>query len=157
VGTQILDLYAGSGALGIEALSRGAGRAVFVERDAGALVSLRYNLESLRLAERARIVPGEAARALAILVRDGERFDAVFLDPPYETDEGHRALSGLGTGELLRERGVVVLEHATRYDAPQPELWLRGPSRRYGSVSITFYTRGAGGEKPRAPRSEDAP
>jgi 16S rRNA (guanine966-N2)-methyltransferase len=156
-GTRVLDLFAGSGALGIEALSRGASQAVFAERDAAALGGLRQNLATLELEDRARILPGDAARALAVLGRAQERFDAVFLDPPYGGGDGERALVAVAEAGLLRSGGVAVLEHATRETAPAVAGLAHEPTRRYGTVSITFYSRAAAPAAAASPPTEDAP
>jgi 16S rRNA (guanine966-N2)-methyltransferase len=154
---RVLDLYAGSGALGIEALSRGARLAVFAERDPAALTALRANLEALQLGARARLLPGDAARALARLAAAGERFEAVFLDPPYGGGEGARALAAVGGGGLLRPGDVVILEHAAREAAPEVPGLAREPTRRYGSVSVTFYSPAAAAAPAVPPRTEAAP
>ncbi len=97
-GLAVLDLFAGSGALGIEALSRGARRAVFVERDAGALAALRANLAALGLEEqRAQVRAGDALRALRAAAARAETYDLVFLDPPYR----HATRLGRDCSELL--------------------------------------------------------
>jgi 16S rRNA (guanine966-N2)-methyltransferase len=156
-GTRVLDLFAGSGALGIEALSRGARAAVFVERAAAALASLRGNLETLGLGARSRVVVSEAERAVEALGRAAERFDVVFVDPPYDTGEGARSLERLAHADLLRAGGIAVLEHPTREAGPEAGGLERERSRRYGSVSITFYSRGAGAGAAPPPRAGDAP
>jgi 16S rRNA (guanine(966)-N(2))-methyltransferase RsmD len=139
-GLQVLDVFAGSGALGIEALSRGAARAVFVEDARPALASLKMNVETLALGERARIVAASAERALRRLGDEGERFDLAFLDPPYASDEGARTLAALPGRGLLAANAWVVLEHATRDDAPPAPDGIRFQfDRRYGDTTIAFY------------------
>jgi len=153
---RVLDLYAGSGALGIEALSRGASLAVFVERDAAALAGLRANLAALGLTGRARVLPGAAARALAGLA-GGETFDAVFLDPPYASGEGPAALAAVGDGRRLRAGGVAVFEHAADQAAPEIPGLAREPTRRYGTVCVTFYRPAAASAPAAPPPTEDVP
>jgi 16S rRNA (guanine(966)-N(2))-methyltransferase RsmD len=137
-GGPFLDLYAGGGAVGIEALSRGAPSAVFVERDALALRALRDNVARLGLAERARILRGDVARAVPGFARRGERFAVVFLDPPYEASEFGRALAAVSEASVLAAGAVVAVQHATK--APPPvlgalEMWK---SRRFGETTLTF-------------------
>jgi len=153
---RVLDLFAGSGALGIEALSRGAAAAVFVEKDPGALARLRENLEELGLLERSRILPGEVRSALAALARSQERFDAVFLDPPYGDPEAVEALRTLGRSEILRSGGVAIFEHATRSDPPVPAEWIRERTRAYGTVAITVLSRGGPPAEGASSRPENA-
>jgi 16S rRNA (guanine966-N2)-methyltransferase len=145
--TSFLDLYAGSGAAGIEALSRGAPRATFVERDRAALRAIATNLSRCGFVERALLVPGEVGRFLA---REpgpaGGPFGAVFLDPPYgdATLEASLArLAGAAQGWLV-EDAVVVAKHfwRDRPQAPAGDLVL-ARERRFGETMLTFYRRAA--------------
>lgn len=112
---RVLDLFGGTGALSIEALSRGARDAVLVERSARALGVIRQNLETLGLVDRARVLRGDASSWVARLAAAGERFDVVFVDPPYDSDEAARALGAIGEVALLSPDGAVVLESAKRH------------------------------------------
>jgi 16S rRNA (guanine966-N2)-methyltransferase len=137
----VLDLYAGSGALGIEALSRGAAHCVFVERSPHCVAVLRQNLESLGLGERAELVAGDALRALRRLAQGGRRFDLVLLDPPYASEEAGRALAALAGSELLPEGAIVVIE-TSRRKPPAPVAGLAAlDERRYGDTLITRLHR----------------
>ena len=128
---SVLDLYAGSGALGLEALSRGAAKAAFVESDPEACRTIEHNLEKLRLTG-ARVVCGDA---LAFLTTEQRRYDLVLVDPPYELTD-HSALSRYLPG-VLAEDGLLVLETAAKVE---PELPLeRRTSRRYGAARLTLY------------------
>ena len=109
-GARVLDLYAGSGALGIEALSRGAVSAHFVERAAPVLQVLRANLEALALAQAARVLRGDACSVVRRLARDGTQFDLVLVDPPYASSEASRALRALAESGILAPGAVVVVE-----------------------------------------------
>lgn len=139
-GAEVLDLFAGSGAVGIEALSRGAARAVFVERDHAAVAALRQNLDRLGLAPRARVIVRDVEAALRGLARRGARFDLVFLDPPYAGDLAARTLAGLGDGAHLAADGLVVAQHRTKGALPEVEGLLRRlRTRRFGETSLTFF------------------
>ena len=135
-----LDLFAGAGGVGIEALSRGAPSAVFVEQDGAALRALRENLERLGLRDRARVVRDDAARSVADLGAGGERFAVAFLDPPYDSPRAAPALEAVAAGRVLAAGAVVVLQHGTK--APPPEapgvlrLWK---TRRFGETTLTFF------------------
>jgi 16S rRNA (guanine(966)-N(2))-methyltransferase RsmD len=146
-GAAVLDLYAGSGALGIEALSRGAASAVFVEAARGCVAVLRANLEALGLAARAEVVVGDAVAALGRLAREGRRFDLALLDPPYASDEAERGLGALARSELLPEGAMVVVESSRRRPPRDVEGMVRLDERRYGDTLITRFRRaGASGE-----------
>jgi 16S rRNA (guanine966-N2)-methyltransferase len=134
---RVLDLYAGTGALGIEALSRGAEFCDFVEADTKACEVIRENLNRTGLADRARLWPLPVAKALARLT--GE-YDVVVADPPYEYDRAERELTAVLQGGLLAKGGTLVVEHSQRKQWPA-ELggYTQLTSRRYGDTRITLY------------------
>jgi 16S rRNA (guanine(966)-N(2))-methyltransferase RsmD len=147
-GASVLDLYAGSGALGIEALSRGADRAVFVERSARCASVLRGNLEALGVADRCEVLVAEALRALARLGERGRRFDLVLLDPPYASEEVGPVLAALAGSELLPEGAIVVVESSRRRPPPAVEGLEVLDERRYGDTLITrLRSAGAVGQR----------
>ena len=139
-----LDLFAGAGGVGIEALSRGAPSATFVEQDGAALHALRDNVERLGLRERARVVRGDAARAVADLAAAGARFAVVFLDPPYDSARATPALEAVEAGSALLDGAVVVLQHGTKTPPIAPigalSLWK---ARRFGETTLTFFRSAA--------------
>lgn len=145
-GWRVLDLFCGTGAVGIEALSRGAVHATFVERGKAALDLLRRNLGALGIDENeATVLTLPVDRALAHLSREGQRFDLVFADPPY--DEAETLLPPIlaRVSELLSDQGKVVLELRSRHapPTPGPELSL-DDVRRYGEAELAFYERRIG-------------
>lgn len=148
VGADVLDLYAGSGALGIEAISRGADSAVFVEQDRRALGALRENLASCRLTPT--VVDQPAAQALEELTAAGQRFDLALLDPPYATDEAWVSLRTMaGGGGLLAPDAWVVVEHASAVAPPGVVGDVRLTAvRRYGKTSLSLYQRQLGENEP---------
>jgi 16S rRNA (guanine966-N2)-methyltransferase len=131
-GARALDLFAGSGALGLEALSRGATSAVFVESDPTAVKTIERNLEKLAL--EGRIVRTDATRYLA---RTAERYDVVFVDPPYEMVESLRMPLAEHLPRVLVEGGCVVYETAAGVD-PELPLPVRS-TRRHGSTRLTVF------------------
>jgi 16S rRNA (guanine(966)-N(2))-methyltransferase RsmD len=152
-GCAVLDLFAGTGALGIEALSRGAVRAVFAERARPALASLEANLAELGLAASARILRGDVRAALGRLAREGERFDLVFLDPPYGAPDGGEALRAVSRCGLLAPAGTLVLETSWRHPPGDVPGLAKAGERRYGETLVSCYIREPG---PDAGREEDA-
>ncbi|MFL5711280.1 MAG: RsmD family RNA methyltransferase, partial [Chloroflexota bacterium] len=141
-GSDVLDLFAGSGAAGIEALSRGAARATFVERDRGAAAVIAANLERAHVADRARVVRADAIGWLggADAVRDAP-FQVVVLDPPY-AETGLLASALEAVAPLVPPGGRVVAKHFWR-DPPPAEVGLLASERerRFGETTLTFYRR----------------
>ena len=133
VGARVLDLFAGSGALGLEALSRGAASAVFVESDHDAVRAIERNLEKLQLTG-ARIVRSDVLRYLAIAE---ERYDLVLVDPPYEVVESLRMPFAEHLPHVLADGGLLVLETAAGVELELP-LGLR-TTRRHGSTQLTVF------------------
>jgi len=144
-GVHALDLFAGSGALGIEALSRGATRAVFVERSVPVAAVLRANLVALAVLERAKVVRGEASGVVRRLAAAGERFHLALLDPPYaDVETTARALRALATSGILAPRATVVVE-ASRRHAPQlVDGLVLVDERRYGDTVIHRFEAALG-------------
>ena len=135
------DLYAGTGALGIEALSRGARRATLVESARPALLALRENVESLGLQDRVRVLAGDVGACAGRLASDGP-FDLVLADPPWaDVDSGEvaTALASLAAAGALAPGATLVLEHASRSAAPDLPGFVREGTRRYGDTALTFY------------------
>ena len=134
----MLDLFAGSGAMGLEALSRGAASCVFVERDRDARRVIQANLEKLRLTG-AVIVGRDVAAALHEERRRGAHFDLVLVDPPYGEWEEHAAVRGEHLPPLLADDALVVVETSERIE---PELPLDlVTTRRYGSARMTVFAK----------------
>jgi 16S rRNA (guanine(966)-N(2))-methyltransferase RsmD len=144
-GSRFLDLFAGSGAAGIEALSRGAAHATFVERDAGVARVIGDNLRRTRLEERADVVTGDA---LTWIPRGGsarEPFDLSFVDPPYDApDVLESALEQVAS--IVRPGGRVIAKHHWRNQPPaRIGLLASERERRFGETSLTFYRRSEDG------------
>lgn len=139
-GAAALDLYAGTGALGIEALSRGAARAVFVESARPALAALRKNLDDLELSAQARVIAQPVERALEAIAGESP-FDLIFVDPPYAaiTAAASSVSALLRRGLALGPSGMLILEHASRDEPPQIEGLSRSSTRPYGEASLSFY------------------
>ncbi len=148
-GAVVLDLYAGSGALGVEAISRGAARVVFVERAPRCVSVLRANIEALGLGAVARVVRGDAPRSVERLGRAGRRFDLVLLDPPYASDEAGRALEALVASGVLEKGAMVVLESGRRHSVPQVAGLVPLDERRYGETVITRLCAPCAEQNPR--------
>src|SRR5262245_42641969 len=138
-GLRVLDLFAGSGNVSIEALSRGAVQAVLIDESSRSTTIIRDNLSRLGLNERAQVWTTPVLRALRKLAQSGETFDLIFLDPPYERELVGATLGVIGQCSLLQRTGTVVAEHSARepvrscYD----DLILND-QRRYGDTLLSF-------------------
>lgn len=143
-GSRFLDVFAGTGAVGIEALSRGAREAVFIENHAPAAQLIEKNLESLGLRAEARVLAVDAARGLQRLAAEAaakRNYDIAFLDPPYAAVEDYRrVLSFLGTSRLLAEDSLVIAEHQPKLELPETAGNLdRVRMLRQGDAALSFY------------------
>jgi len=140
-GANVLDLYAGTGALGLEALSRGAARATFVESSRFALEALKANIAALGLAASARIVEADVERSIHRIASRAP-FDVVLADPPWalvESGEAPRAVVALVAAGLFSPAAWVVIEHSSRTPAPAASPLLCAQTRAYGDTTLTFY------------------
>lgn len=139
-GAMVLDLFAGSGGLGIEALSRGAKRALFVERSREAVLVIRKNLERTGLADLAEVWKSDVNVALRRLASGDAHFDLIFADPPYGQGMAQRALDAVAEGRLLCPDGRLVIEHSSKEEIPEVAQNLE-LSRRvsYGDTVVSIY------------------
>lgn len=136
-GRRVLDLFAGSGALGLEAMSRGAAFALFVETDAGARGAIRDNIEALGLFGSTRIHRRDATDLGVKPAGLGEPFDLVFLDPPYHKGLGERALARLRGGGWITDEALIVFECAAD-ETPATEGYTLLDERAYGAAKLLF-------------------
>jgi len=137
-GKRVIDLFAGSGAMGLEALSRGAAACLFVERSPAAAAVVRANVEALGLAACARLLERDATR----LGPAAEAFDLAFLDPPYRSGFGLPALEALRSGDWLAPGAITVLETAADEPAPAPEGFEALDRRHYGAAAVSLLRLG---------------
>ncbi len=140
-GARVLDLFAGSGALGLEALSRGAAFCLFVERDAAALAAIRANVAALDLADRAHIERRDATALGTRAAGEGAPFDLAFLDPPYGTGLAARSLAQVAGGGWLNTGAVVVVERGARDPATTIEGLEPLAERSWGAARVSFLRR----------------
>ncbi|MCP5065538.1 MAG: 16S rRNA (guanine(966)-N(2))-methyltransferase RsmD [bacterium] len=138
-GRRVLDLYAGSGALAIEALSRGADSAVFVDRAAACGTAIRANLEALALKDRGRFVRSPVQAVLRRMARQRECFQLILVDPPYASGEAADALGAIARDGLLDPAGTLVLETDCRHDPGSVDGLRRVDERRYGDTLLIWF------------------
>jgi 16S rRNA (guanine(966)-N(2))-methyltransferase RsmD len=141
VGKVVLDLFAGTGNLGIEALSRGAKKTIFVEKGRQALRLIQRNLTQFGLEERSEILPKDANRAIGILKQKGESFDLILMDPPYEKGLIQRTLMKLNSYPIYHKDSILVIEHDRREPlSTVMDGWNLIRQRRIGDTLISFLT-----------------
>lgn len=141
-GRRVLDLFAGSGQLGIEALSRGAAGCVFVDKNTEAVQVIRRNLQHTGLAEKSQVLGTDA---LSYLTRPGDRFDLVFLDPPYAANLIHPVLEKVAP--LVNDGGIIVCETSAETEMPENvDRFALAKVYRYGQIRVWLYRYQVGEE-----------
>ena len=137
---NVADLFAGSGALGLEALSRWGGTALFVEFSRPAVDCLRENIRRLKMETKSRLIQRDLRRGVRFLLKNSPPFDLIFMDPPYGQGWCDMIGSALLSLPLLKENGILVLEHDLKEPIPEKVgNWGIGDQRRYGQTRVSFY------------------
>ncbi len=136
VGARVLDIFSGSGALGIEAISRGARECVFIEKKP---VILLANIKSLKVTAGAKVLKGDYRSGLKKL--SSEKFDVIFMDPPYEKGYPEKVLRLIDRYALLEKDGIAVIEHSPKENFLLPPDFACWKSRRYGNTSLTMVIK----------------
>ena len=138
-GRRILDLFGGTGQMGIEALSRGAARCTFVDLRKDAVNIIRDNLSLTGFQDRAQVIQGDA---LTFLSRCGTSFDVIFLDPPYGSGLLEKAIEAITTIDIVSENGIIVCENGSNADWPMvPQPYCLQKEYRYGKIRTALYRR----------------
>lgn len=139
-GKLFLDLFAGTGNIGIEALSRGAAKAVFVEKNNLLIKAIKKNLSLCGFNDQCELIPAAVENGIQLLARRKEKFDVIFADPPYEGNFVQRTLDSLSRLSLVSENGIFVIEHSHReaFEDNDCSFILRD-QRRYGDTMISFF------------------
>lgn len=139
-GQRVLDLFAGSGSLSLEALSRGAASVLLVDESEEAARLIRQNLETLEFTDRAWIWMMPISKALRQLENEGKAYDAILLDPPYEDYWVEKALAMISKARILQKEGVAVAEHSVREGVGERcDALVRYDQRRYGDTVLSFF------------------
>lgn len=137
--SQVLDLFAGSGALGIEALSRGASQAVFCDNSLDSIKIIKSNIEKARVADRSQIVSGDFKRCLRDMEAKNQSFDMIFVDPPYYKGLFEEVLDTIRSCKILKKGGIVIVEHDAKRPIGQVEGLEVYKEKKYGITMLTFY------------------
>ena len=137
-----LDLFAGSGGLGLEALSRGLNKVIFIDREAKAIQIIHENINACKLAEKTEVYRNDADRALKALIKREICFDYIFLDPPYKKQQLVSLMEKMSSELLVKTEGVIVCEHSQTVELPDVVGELgRIKHEKYGIIAITIYKR----------------
>lgn len=140
-GARVLDLYAGTGALGLEAMSRGAENVTFVEMSRNALTVLAANIATTRC-PYATVLPVTVEKALRKLTAENARFDLVFMDPPYGRNLAYTTMQALVATPLLDTKARIVAEHESRTELPgEFGSWYRTDVRKYGDTTLSIFAQ----------------
>jgi 16S rRNA (guanine(966)-N(2))-methyltransferase RsmD len=139
---EVLDLFAGTGNLGIEALSRGANSAVFVDKSRECSNVILENLTHTRLLERSTIITSEVGLAISRLANEGKRFSLIFLDPPYNKNFVEKTLNYISKSDIILDNGLIVAEHDYIDSVPESIDHIKLlRSERYGDTVISFFRK----------------
>lgn len=140
-GGTCLDLFAGSGALGIEAISRGIDHATFIEKQQKAVQTINENIQDLKLEERAKVLRIDAFKGLQLMSKEQKSYNLILIDPPYESMNYEKLLSTIINNNLLTKNGLIYCEHATTKDLPQDlsELTIIKQATYGSTTAITIY------------------
>jgi len=136
-----LDLFAGSGGLGIEGLSRGLDHVIFVDREGKAIHTIKNNLAACNLESQAEVYRNDADRALKALIKREKTFDYIFLDPPYKKQQLEKVLTTISEEGLLSKEGIIVCEHGSDISLPETVSRLQQiKHEKYGIIGVSIYS-----------------
>lgn len=139
---RFLDLFSGTGNIALEALSRGAKRAVMIEKDQEAIKYIIKNINNLGYDTKSRAYKNEVVRAVEILGRKGEKFDVIFMDPPYKEELCTKVIHAIAKSNILADEGKIICEHHMFEDlAEELSGFTKIDERKYGKKVITFYQK----------------
>ena len=144
---RVLDLFAGTGALSLEAISRGAREAVLIDMDHAACAAIKRNMETSRLGDQCRLISRDYRMAVDALAREGQKFDVVFIDPPYRMENTGEMCAALYDKGLLADGFMIVVEHRRGMPPLLDERFEAYDLRRYGDTEITFVRSMKTGEE----------
>ena len=139
-GSIFLDLFSGSGSISLEAISRGAKRAVMIEKDGEALKYIIENIDNLGFSDRCRAYTNDVIRAIEILGRKNEKFDIIFLDPPYKENISTKTIEKISEENLLERDGIIISEHSM-YEKMSDKIgnFVKYDERDYNKKVVSFY------------------
>ncbi|GAA0707992.1 16S rRNA (guanine(966)-N(2))-methyltransferase RsmD [Paraclostridium ghonii] len=138
---EILDLFAGTGSLGIECLSRGASKCVFVDLNKSSIDIVKSNIKKARVEANSEVMNIDFKSAIEKVKNNSYKFDVIFMDPPYYKDMFIDALKKIEQSNILKEDGIIVVEHDTKHEFPENVGKLcKNRNKKYGNTTLTFYS-----------------
>lgn len=138
---EILDLFAGTGSLGIECLSRGASKCVFVDLNKSSIDIVKSNINKARVEANSEVMNMDFKSAIEKVKNNSYKFDVIFMDPPYYKDMFIDALKKIEQSNILKEDGIIVVEHDTKHEFPENVGKLcKNRNKKYGNTTLTFYS-----------------
>ncbi|MEH7544687.1 16S rRNA (guanine(966)-N(2))-methyltransferase RsmD [Neobacillus vireti] len=138
-----LDLFAGSGGLGIEGLSRGLEKVIFIDRESKAIHVIQENIKACKFEDKSEVYRNDADRALKALIKRGISFDYIFLDPPYKKQPLVSLMEKMDDQDLVKTEGIIVCEHSFDVELPQTiGRFNQIKHEKYGIIAVTIYTNG---------------
>ncbi|MEH7414221.1 16S rRNA (guanine(966)-N(2))-methyltransferase RsmD [Neobacillus drentensis] len=138
-----LDLFAGSGGLGIEGLSRGLEKVIFIDRESKAIHVIQENIKACKLEDRVEVYRNDADRALKALIKRGLSFDYIFLDPPYKKQQLVSLMEKMDQQDLVKKDGIIVCEHSFDVELPQTVgRFNQIKHEKYGIIAVSIFTNG---------------
>lgn len=137
-----LDLFAGSGGLGLEALSRGLDKVIFIDREAKAIQIIHENIKACKFEDKTEVYRNDAERAIKALIKRGISFDYIFLDPPYKNAQLISLMEKIDEQNLIKTGGIVVCEHSVDVDLPETVgRFTQKKHEKYGIIAVTIFSR----------------
>lgn len=139
---RFLDLFSGTGNMGLEAVSRGAEKAVLVEKHRPCFKIIQDNITKTRLGDRVELLKSDVYTAIKRLSSENEKFDIIFMDPPYSKDLVRPCLEGISNGNLLDDDGIIIIEHDTK-DLIEDKIGnlVKYREKKYGNTMISFFSK----------------
>lgn len=139
--SKVLDLYAGTGGIGIEFLSRGAKESVFVDNNLESVRYIKDNVNNCKFNDVSRVYKQDVIRAIYILYQNGEKFDYIFLDPPYEKGHVKEILDLIEQMDILNENGIIIAEHEKKFNVDEYEMLELTTRKEYGDIAVSFLEK----------------
>lgn len=140
--SKVLDLFSGSAAVGLEFISRGAETAYFIDKSSDSITAIKYNIEKCKVKDRTKVFKNDVFKAIEILGKKREKFDYIFLDPPYEQGLAEKSLKKIFESDILNEEGLIIVEHEGNLvlEEKYGDL-IKSDSRVYGTTGLSFYRK----------------